>query len=203
MKRSPLAASLLLLCLILAPAALAQSAGKPPLDKRALLTALDEVHQLPKGERPAAFREYNEIVRRRGVGFWLTPEDLAEFARHEAPEELIDAVDESYRPVGACAESPGSERRPISGGVLNGKVLVKPDPVYPEMAKAARASGAVNVSVVVGRNGRVSSASALSGHPLLKQAAMEAARKARFSPVLLSGCPVRVSGILTYNFSPD
>lgn len=88
----------------------------------------------------------------------------------------------------------------VSGGVLNGKAISKPQPAYPPIAKAARASGTVTVQIVVDESGRVISASAVSGHPLLQQAAVSAARQARFSPTLLSGQPVKVSGVITYNF---
>jgi protein TonB len=88
----------------------------------------------------------------------------------------------------------------ISGGVLNGKAISKPAPGYPPIAKAARASGVVTVQIVVDESGRVVSANAVGGHPLLQQAAVAAARQARFSPTTLSGQPVKVSGVVTYNF---
>jgi len=90
----------------------------------------------------------------------------------------------------------------ISGGVLNGKAVSLPKPPYPPAARAVRASGAVSVQVLIDESGRVVSASAASGHPLLQAAAVSAARQARFSPTLLSGQPVKVSGIITYNFVP-
>lgn len=88
----------------------------------------------------------------------------------------------------------------VSGGILNGKAISKPAPVYPPIARAARASGVVTVQIVVDEEGRVISASAVSGHPLLQQSAVAAARQARFSPTRLSGQPVKVSGVITYNF---
>ncbi|MGZ5482629.1 MAG: TonB family protein [Pyrinomonadaceae bacterium] len=91
-------------------------------------------------------------------------------------------------------------RAPISGGVLNGKAISKPQPAYPPIAKAAGASGIVTVQVLVDERGNVISASAVSGHPLLKQSAVAAARQAKFSPTILSGQPVKVSGVITYNF---
>ena len=90
----------------------------------------------------------------------------------------------------------------VSGGVLNGKAVSLPKPVYPAAARAVRASGAVQVQVVIDETGKVVSASAAGGHPLLQQAAVAAARQARFSPTMLSGQPVKVSGIITYNFVP-
>src|SRR5438477_10537260 len=82
----------------------------------------------------------------------------------------------------------------VSGGILNGKAVSKPEAVYPPIAKAARAQGTVTVQIVVDENGDVISAHALSGHPLLQAAAVEAARQAKFTPTRLSGEPVKVSG---------
>jgi protein TonB len=90
----------------------------------------------------------------------------------------------------------------ISGGVLNGKATSLPKPPYPPAARAVRASGAVSVQVLISESGSVISASAVSGHPLLRAAAVQAARGARFSPTMLSGQPVKVSGVITYNFVP-
>lgn len=88
----------------------------------------------------------------------------------------------------------------ISGGVLNGKARSLPKPAYPPAARAVRAAGAVTVQVLIDENGNVVSASAVNGHPLLKAAAVSAARGAKFSPTMLSGQPVKVSGVITYNF---
>ncbi len=90
----------------------------------------------------------------------------------------------------------------VSGGVLNGKATSLPKPAYPPAARAVRASGAVSVQVLISESGSVISASAVSGHPLLRAAAVGAARGARFSPTMLSGQPVKVSGVITYNFVP-
>lgn len=90
----------------------------------------------------------------------------------------------------------------ISGGVLNGKAIVLPKPPYPPAARAVRAAGSVTVQVLVDENGNVVSATAVSGHPLLRTAATNAAKSAKFSPTKLAGVPVKVSGVITYNFVP-
>ena len=90
--------------------------------------------------------------------------------------------------------------KPISGGVLNGKALSLPLPPYPPEARAANASGSVSVKVTIDEWGTVISATAVSGHPLLQHAAVSAARQARFSPTTLMGQPVKVVGVLVYNF---
>jgi TonB family protein len=93
-------------------------------------------------------------------------------------------------------------RKTVSGGVLNGKAVYLPDPNYPPAARAVGASGAVQVQVLINEEGRVISASAAGGHPLLQPAAVAAARESQFKPASLSGQPVRVSGVITYNFVP-
>lgn len=91
----------------------------------------------------------------------------------------------------------------INGGVLNGKAISLPLPVYPPIALAAKASGSVTVQITIDEDGNVISAQADSGHPLLRAAAVTAAREAKFSPTRLSGQPVKVQGVVIYNFSPE
>lgn len=112
----------------------------------------------------------------------------------------VEVSDEPPPPPPPAPTPPPKPKTVVSGGVLNGKAISKPQPAYPPIAKAARASGTVTVQILVDESGRVVSANAVSGHPLLQQAAVAAARNARFSPTLLSGQPVKVSGVITYNF---
>jgi protein TonB len=105
-------------------------------------------------------------------------------------------------PPPPAAKTPPPVPKTISGGVVNGKATSLPKPPYPPAARAVRASGAVNVQVTISESGSVISASAVSGHPLLRAAAEQAARSARFAPTLLSGQPVKVTGVIVYNFVP-
>ncbi len=97
----------------------------------------------------------------------------------------------------------GPPRAPISGGVLNGKAISLPLPRYPPIARQAHASGTVVVQVIIDENGNVMSATPISGHPLLQTAAVGAARQAKFSPTLLSGERVKITGVIRYNFVAD
>jgi len=103
-------------------------------------------------------------------------------------------------------ETPKPTEKPvpktISGGVVNGKAVNLVKPPYPAAARAVRAAGAVNVQVTIDESGNVISASAVSGHPLLRAAAVQAARSSKFSPTQLSGQPVKVTGVIVYNFVP-
>jgi len=87
-----------------------------------------------------------------------------------------------------------------SGGVLQGSATRRVEPSYPPLAKAAHVTGSVMVEITIDENGSVISASALSGHPLLKDAAVQAARGWKFAPTQLSGVPVKVIGTITFNF---
>lgn len=113
---------------------------------------------------------------------------------------VVNSDDEPPPPPKPTPTPVPKPRAAISGGVLNGKAISKPQPAYPAIAKAARASGTVTVAVTVDESGKVISARASGGHPLLQQAAVQAAYQARFSPTLLSGQPVKVNGVITYNF---
>lgn len=88
----------------------------------------------------------------------------------------------------------------ISGGVLNGKARELPKPIYPPIARQAHASGTVVVQVIIDETGNVIEARAVSGHPLLQSVCVGAARNAKFSPTKLAGQPVKVTGLITYNF---
>ncbi|HVS80214.1 MAG TPA: TonB family protein [Pyrinomonadaceae bacterium] len=105
------------------------------------------------------------------------------------------------------AESPSSkapakgEARPIEAGIINDRAIELPAPKYPAEAKKVHASGQVQVKVIVDETGKVISAEALFGPESLREAAVEAAKKARFVPAKVGGVLVKVSGIITYDFT--
>jgi hypothetical protein len=90
----------------------------------------------------------------------------------------------------------------ISGGVLTGSAMSLPKPPYPPAARAVRATGSVKIEVLIDVDGTVFSAEGVTGHPLLIGAARTAACKATFVPTQLEGKPVKILGIITYNFVP-
>ena len=96
------------------------------------------------------------------------------------------------------AKPPGTAK--VSEGVLQGSAIRKEKPVYTQIARTARASGPVQVVVTISEEGKVIEATAVSGHPLLRPPAVEAAQRWVFTPTKLSNVPVKVQGILTFNF---
>jgi TonB family protein len=108
-------------------------------------------------------------------------------------------------PVGTVDElSPPKPPAPlrVSKGVTAGEALTKVWPIYPSIAKQINASGDVLVAVTIDENGRVIEAKATSGHPVLRSAAEDAARKWVFKPTHLDGKPVKQPGVLTFKFVP-
>lgn len=95
----------------------------------------------------------------------------------------------------------GAPKAPITAGMINGRAKHGPPPVYPAVAKAAKAEGRVVVEVTVNESGRVESANAVEGHPLLRQAAVDAARQWEFAPTQLQGKAVKVVGRISFNFA--
>ncbi|HRH44536.1 MAG TPA: energy transducer TonB [Pyrinomonadaceae bacterium] len=117
------------------------------------------------------------------------------------PQVVDDDEPPPPKPTPKPTATPPPVPKVVSGGVVNGKAVNLVKPPYPPAAKAVRASGAVNVQVTIDENGNVISASAISGHALLRQAAESAARASKFSPTMLSGQKVKVTGVIVYNFT--
>ncbi|MEW6212838.1 MAG: TonB family protein, partial [Acidobacteriota bacterium] len=130
--------------------------------------------------------------------------------------EAKRASSESKKQTPEIKEPPRSESKPeqkppspketprvirVSGVVLQRSALVRVKPEYPPMARAANATGTVVVEILIDENGRVKSAKAVSGHPLLKQAAESAAKGWKFAPTLIAGTPVKVTGTITFTFT--
>jgi TonB family protein len=148
---------------------------------------------------------YNVVMMRRARKWYLTTGSVTladgEVINLSTPQpNTTPGANDNTIPPPPPPPGKGKASPIVSGGVLDGKAVSKPDPAYPAAAKAAKASGTVIVQVTVDESGKVVSAHAVSGHPLLQSAAVAAAYQARFTPTLLAGRPVKVNGILTYNF---
>jgi TonB family protein len=113
------------------------------------------------------------------------PEKAAEFERQEKER----------------AARGDSDKNDFKGRVLTGRAIFKPAPPYPAEAKEQGIVGAVILQITVDETGKVVQVKKICGHPLLVKAAIEAAYRWRFSPTLLSGMPVQVTGTITINFT--
>jgi len=84
--------------------------------------------------------------------------------------------------------------------VLNGEAISLPKPAYPPSALVLNLQGSVKVQVTIDEKGQVISAKAADGHPFFRLVSEQAARNARFKPTLLNDAPVKVTGVIVYNF---
>lgn len=161
------------------------------------------------------------MTRHSDPRFGETSYKLTNISRSEPPRSLFEVpadytVKSGPTPFAVAEDSGGgggvgigggegigtvTSRIDVIGGVLNGKATKLPLPPTPPVAKAAHASGEVKVAVTIDEGGNVVSARAIAGHPLLQAAAVAAARQAKFLPTKLSGQPVKVQGVLIYNFA--
>ena len=116
---------------------------------------------------------------------------------------------ENQTPAGLAGDVPVTATHPAepppkvvrrSAGVVPGVAVIKPDPVYPQSAREVRQTGVVTVEVAINEQGNVTSARAVSGPALLRNAAVSAARGWRFKPSLLGGVPVATTSTITFNF---
>lgn len=114
---------------------------------------------------------------------------------------LTGTVSDTSTGAAAATATTAPRQIRVSGGVLQGSATSRVQPVYPPAAKAAKVSGQVQVQVTINEKGEVADAQVISGPPLLREAALEAARQWQFKAIELSGAPVKVQGTLTFNFS--
>jgi TonB family protein len=159
--------------------------------------ALDPGNATASGYRESLTRQKRKLLR---AGEELSASLEASPRKGEAVEwragagEALAATEDEADP---------SDLRRIareSGVRLGGMAVNKPAPDYPPEAKAAGAQGTVSVQVNVDEDGRVVSAVAVSGHELLRPAAVAAARRARFAPTLVDGRPAKYTRTISYSF---
>ena len=150
----------------------------------------------------------------------LPPPPVEDVQPTETPSELpttesFDAIEGPDTPGEGDGGDPNGTRDGIDGGTstggsgtgnghdagpleLTGEMtrpvrLVRVEPVYPEIARKARLDGRVTLRAVIAEDGRVESVEVLaSTNALFNQAAVDAVRKWRYSPAVMSGRPVRV-----------
>jgi protein TonB len=159
-------------------------------------TAVNPYISIPEGKFDIGKRDTNAAPPDSGIPDGDGPGSSSSSARSTGEDEDIDRT-----PPPAPAKKIEAPKRPVSIGVANGKAIDLPKPPYPPAAVAVKAQGAVNVQVTIDEKGKVISAQAASGHPLLRKAAENAAWRARFTPTLLSNVPVKVTGVIIYNFT--
>lgn len=117
-------------------------------------------------------------------------------------QEWSAAITRLHTPHEETAAKPeGVVRLRVGGEVQQANLIQRPVPVYPTAAKQARVQGLVRFSVVIGKDGRISNITLISGHPLLIPAAQEAGKQWIYRPTLLNGDPVEVATTIDVQFT--
>lgn len=98
-------------------------------------------------------------------------------------------------------EAKSAATNTVSTGSLNTRATRRVVPVYPQIARNASAEGIVRVYVTVDERGNVHEIAKSEGPTLLRGAAEDAARRWKFSPTLVAGKPVRLTGFIEFNFT--
>ncbi len=173
----------------------------------------------PAGERHAAQHSTN-MAGEHVVAPPSIPRDIAILNEHlvaDAPN-----IDETVVPGGTGTGEGGRRTVWISTGnnsdvappiptpvlthrlrlshIDEGNLIYRVQPVYPELARQVRVQGAVRLRAIISKTGAIENLQAISGHPMLVPAALNAVRQWRYRPYLLNGDPVEVETEVTVNF---
>lgn len=172
--------------------------GERPEDARRFATGFKLAGK--SNGQPSTGEVYAVALGRRFVNLVYVRNDKDDAGGASAWKTVLDTLKVEPPPgmTGEMAEGPLTTI--VSGGALNDKATTKPAPEYPLNGRSAGASGTVVVQIVVDERGNVASANAVSGHSMLLAPSAAAALRAKFRPTTVCGRPVKVSGILTYNY---
>jgi len=104
-------------------------------------------------------------------------------------------------PVIKPAATPASDQVVrLTSMLTQGRALRRVQPPYPTIARQVKAQGSVQIQIRISESGEVTDAIVLSGHPLLRDAALQAAKQWLFQPTELNGRPTPAIGVITFNF---
>jgi protein TonB len=142
------------------------------------------------------------------------PKNVVVFKEAELPPEVpsgagvFGGVDSLLGGLGEGASGvappppppPRITRTKVGGQVQEAKIIARPNPVYPPLARQARIQGRVQLHAIIDKDGRVGELQVVSGHPLLVKAALDAVQQWRYQPTVLNGEPVEVDTTIDVNF---
>ncbi len=127
----------------------------------------------------------------------IEQEMLPAKAAPPAPDTPASARDTPKR---GLATEPIVPAGPLNVGLLMGRAVRQPAPIYPELARRYRLGGTVTIYLELNEKGSVAKIIRVEGPALLQSAAADTARKWTFIPTLVKGQAVRVTGYITFTF---
>ena len=116
-----------------------------------------------------------------------------------AGSALSSLINPAVSPPPPAAPSP--ERIRVGGLTTAAKLIKEIKPTYPPLALQARISGTVRLEGIIGPDGTVQDLKVISGHPLLREEAIKAAKQWRYQPGSLNGVPIAVTTTMDVNFA--
>ena len=141
------------------------------------------------------------------------PKNVVVFREAELPPEpppsagVFGGIDSLLGGLGEAASGarlrllpPAVAAQKIGGQVQEARIIARPNPVYPPLARQARIQGRVVLHAIIDKDGRVSELQVVSGHPLLVKAALDAVQNWRYQPTILNQEPVEVDTTIDVNF---
>jgi periplasmic protein TonB len=158
----------------------------------------------------ARLLQNNRLTQPRAI-----PKNIAIFKEAELPPEpavgagAFGGVDSSLLGLGDASGAappppppppPKISRTKVGGQVQEAKIIARPNPIYPALARQARIQGKVQLHAIIDKEGKVSELQVVSGHPLLVKAALDAVQNWRYQPTVLNGEPVEVDTTIDVNF---
>jgi TonB family protein len=143
------------------------------------------------------------------------PEPVPDFQAQNTSLATTDQLAEALAPVDVSNLDSGGDSLVVNDAPGNDNpspddfvaveempvLITPPQPVYPEMARAAEVEGVVTVRALVTKEGKIGDAFVTDGHPMLNDAALAAVKKASFKPALQQHKPVAVWVQIPIRFS--
>ena len=153
------------------------------------------------------------LVANGSAGAHMTA-GLGAIASARSPSVRVAAVPDASVSAAAAKVTPAPAAVPttttpvhravfVSASALMRYVIVSPKPTYPQVAHFQRTQGDVMVRALISENGRIESATAVSGPTSLQEAAVDAMRGWRYRPYLINGKPVEVQTYVNFHFSME
>jgi protein TonB len=116
------------------------------------------------------------------------------------PNGVLGAAGPAVNPVMPLPPPPVANHVRVSR-MMEGNLIRRVQPEYPQTAKLAHVQGQVLLSAIISKAGTIEKVQALSGHPLLVPSAVEAVKQWRYRPYILNDEPVEVETQITVNFT--
>ena len=153
-----------------------------------------------QGSDSSAARTSSPILLRRRppASSSAVSEDGANLVSEVRPADLPAILGSSR--TGSADATRGGIVRLTSLGIMAANIMYSPVPTYPAAAAASHVQGEVKVSAEVDRDGKVASVRVISGPPLLRDAALDAAQRWRYRPYISSGKPTPMNAVAIMDF---